>query len=99
MQPRIADFQVNSTADENDIQRVSANLNIQKDLPDVFVHMRILLNSDDSKFELVYLNQTLSACKFLDNRKLNIFGEIVYQMASKYVELPKCCPILKVKLP
>lgn len=96
MQPKIVDFQINIVTTQN-VQNFSVYVNIQKDLPDLFVHITSLIDSGNENFDMIYLNKTLSVCKFLDNKKLNIFLWILFQVASEYVELPKRCPLLKVE--
>lgn len=95
MQPKIFDFQINSITKDN-VQSFSGYINIGKRLPDPFLHITLLMDSGNENFDLLYLNKTFSFCKFLDNNKVNVFVGIFFQVLSKYVELPKRCPLLKV---
>ncbi len=96
LQPKILDFQITLTTDEDDVQRISGNLDIKEVIPEIFLHMTVLLDSGNENFDLLYLNKTISVCKFLENKKSNVFLGIAYEATSVYVDLPKRCPLVKV---
>lgn len=96
MQPSIFDFRLTFNTEHN-IQYISGQINIQKELPDLFLQLTVLIDSGNDNFDMIYLNNTLSFCKFLKNKKLNVFVAIAFQVMSEYVEMPTRCPLVKVK--
>lgn len=91
MQPKIFNMNVSL---ENDLLNISVN--ILRDIYRPFVHFELLYESGQGNYDLVYMNKTIDVCMFLNNRKLNIFFQIMYRILSDYVELPERCPIRRV---
>lgn len=99
MQPEIIDFKVTYDYDtESNVQYFSGYANIKKQLPHPFVHLSILMDSGNDNFNMVYINKTVSFCKFLKSTNINPLVAIFYGILTKYVDMPKQCPIVKVKI-
>lgn len=95
--PEIVDFQIVDYLSTDNIQYFNVYTNISQDISQAFLHATVTLDSGNGNFDLVYLNKTVDICQFLINRKLNIILDILHKVMSEYVELPKRCPIPKVK--
>lgn len=79
-------------------QILDIHANIVRDISRPFIHIELLHDSGQKNFDMVQMNRTVDGCKFLNNRKINIFFEIAYRTLSQYtdVELPTRCPFRKV---
>lgn len=71
--------------------------NILKDISQLYIDFELLHDSGGGHYDMVYVNKTVDVCKFLNNRKLNVFFDIIYRIISDYCELPKSCPLARVK--
>lgn len=97
MEPAYGNFEITIRTVDN-IQYFGGYVDTFKDITNPFVHSTVLMDSGNKKFDVLYLNRTFSICQFLANRKISIFMELGYKWLSEYVQLPKKCPISKVKL-
>lgn len=70
-----------------------------QDIAQPFIDLIVVHNSGNGKYDMVYTNKTIDVCKFLINRKSNIFFDMTYKIMSDYVDMPKRCPIRKVPKP
>lgn len=96
VQPEIVDFQIiNRTSQE--VQYFDVYVNILKVISQSFVHLTLLVDSGNGNFDLIYLNRTFNICELLANRKINVIMDLTFKVMSQYVEVPKRCPLLKVK--
>lgn len=87
VRPEIVDLNV--TINENSFD---ANINILRDMSQPFLDLEVVHD-----FDMVYLNKTIDVCTFLSNRKSNILVDLIYRILSDHGELPKRCPIRRVK--
>ncbi|KAJ6639974.1 hypothetical protein Bhyg_12722, partial [Pseudolycoriella hygida] len=92
--PDIFDFEV-TYEDDGNIQRFGGYGDVQRQLPDAFAHVTILVDSGNGNFDKVYFNKTFSVCKFLEKDNINPIITLSYDLMSKYIEMPKGCPIIK----
>lgn len=76
---------------------IDLQVNIVKGIQQMFVDLEVLHDSGDGFYDMVYMNKTVDLCMFLNNRKLNVFFDIAYKLLSDYGDLPKKCPLHKVK--
>lgn len=95
-QPEILDYNLTFVTVQ-DTQHFNANIHIPKEIPVAYAHLLIRMNSDSDTYDLVYLNRTFSVCKFLQKDKINPLIGILHRVLSNAMELPKRCPIPKVK--
>lgn len=95
-QPNIVDFHLTFVTAQHNVQNFSGFVNLRKNVPDFFIHITLLIDSGNENFDLMYLNKTFSLCNFLKNKKSNLFIGIVFEVMSKYTELPKGCPLVTV---
>lgn len=95
MHPKIVDLKL-TIIDVDDVQQFDGYLNVQRQLAEPFVHVTILIDSGNNNFDMVYFNKTVSVCRFLEKDKINPLVGLFHGLLSRYYELPKRCPILKV---
>lgn len=96
-QPKIVDYKF-TLVTVNDIQYLSFYLHIQKNIPVAYAHITVLMDSGNDTYDMLYVNRTLSVCKFLENSRFNPLIGVFYQVLLDVIELPQRCPILKVKM-
>lgn len=93
MHPEIVDFNMTMRNDGH----FDIHLQFVREIHQSFIDLTVLHDSGNGKYDMVYTNKTVDICKFLIDKKSNIFFDMVYKMMSDYVEMPKRCPIRKVK--
>lgn len=58
--------------------------------------MEYLFDSDNGKYDMVYVNKTLNIGTFLANRKTRYSFQTFFKLSEKYGDFPKVCMIWKV---
>lgn len=91
--PEIIDF--NITIKNNTFMDI--HFYFVRDIAQLFIDLIVLHDSGNGTYDMIYTNRTVDVCKFLANKKINIFFEIMVNIMSDYVVLPNRCPIRKVK--
>lgn len=76
---------------------ISVNVNVGRVITQLFLDIDIIFDSGGGTYDLVYMNKTMDLCMFLSNRKLNAIIDITYRILTAYGELPKNCPVQKVR--
>ncbi len=90
-------IEVNFTIDENG--KVSFYINLKRDLNIAFVHLLCVFDGEGvEKQNLIYGNKTVDLCSFFVNRRQSIFLTFLMNVAEKYGNLAKRCPLKKVGL-
>lgn len=76
---------------------MDVHLNFVKDMSQMFVDFEDLHDSGGGAFDMVFINKTIDLCMFFNNRKSNALFDIIYRIFSDYGDLPKRCPIRRVR--
>lgn len=76
---------------------IDVHLNFLKDISQALVDFEVVHDSGNETYDMVYTNKTIDACMFLENRKLNPIFDIMYRTFLDYGDLPKRCPIRRVR--
>lgn len=92
--PQIIDF--NITMKNKTFMDV--HFSFVRNVAQLLIDLVVLHDSGNGTFDMIYTNKTVDVCKFLINKKMNIFFEIMVNIMSDYVVIPNRCPIRKVTL-
>lgn len=93
LHPEIVDFNMTMKMDGH----FDVHFQIVRDISHPFIDLIVVHDSGNGKYDMVYANKTVDICRFLIDKKSNIFLDMVYKLMSDYVEMPKRCPLRKVK--
>lgn len=93
----MVDFSIEHFTKDN-IQYFSGRGDIKKAIYHPFIHMEVLYDSGNDTYDLLLLNKTFNGCEALNNRKLHVFLNIAFKTLERYIQIPKRCPLPKVKI-
>lgn len=77
---------------------MSMFINVLQNVPQLYVKVKITLESSDGIYDLELINKTFNVCEFLNNPKYEPIVQVFYRALTKSGTFAKRCPIEKVRV-
>lgn len=77
---------------------INSYISLKETVPDMHMRLEVYVDEGDGKYELVFMNRTISACRIFRDRRYEPIVQVIYKIILSYGNLPRSCPIQKVLL-